>query len=89
MARHGGKSKNTLKLTSEEAESIGVELAPGRIAPVSEETRTRPLHEQVVGALTEDDVVEALAGEVTAETREDVEESVADQQEEEAERQGL
>jgi hypothetical protein len=46
-----------------------------------------PLHEQISGSLTEDDVTEALTGEVTPETREAVEDLFADVQEEEADRQ--
>jgi hypothetical protein len=51
------------------------------------ERRELPLHEQLRGSLTEDDVTEALTGEVTPESREDVEEFFADVQEEEADRQ--
>jgi predicted 3-demethylubiquinone-9 3-methyltransferase (glyoxalase superfamily) len=49
--------------------------------------REHPLHEQIGGSLTEDDVTEALTGEVTTETREEVEDLFADVQEEEADRQ--
>lgn len=77
--------KNALNLTAEEAESMGVEPEKEGPAVVSEEVRELPMHEQVVGALTEDEVVEALTGEVTAESREDVEEAIADLQEDEAE----
>jgi hypothetical protein len=50
--------------------------------------REYPLHEQISGSLTEDDVTEALTGEVTPESREDVEDLFANLQEEEADRQG-
>ena len=56
--------KDVLKLTPEEAESLGVEF-PGEPGMLPEDLREHPLHEQVAGALTEGDVVEALAGEVT------------------------
>jgi hypothetical protein len=49
--------------------------------------RELPLHEQIVGSLTEDEVTDALTGEVTPESREDVEDLFADLQEEEADRQ--
>ena len=86
MARHGGKAKDILKLTPEEAESMGLDLEAEGTPRASDEVRALPLHEQVVGALTVDDVVEALTGEVTPEGREDVDEEVADQQEDAAER---
>lgn len=76
--------KDTLKLTAEEAESMGVEL-PGEPGLLPEDLRERPLHEQVAGALTEGDVVEALAGEVTPESREEIEDAFADLQERAAE----
>jgi hypothetical protein len=72
--------KDILKLTPEEAESLGVEL-PREPGMLPEDRREHPLHEQVVGELTEGDVVEALAGEVTAESREDIEDTFADLQE--------
>jgi len=72
--------KDILKLTPEEAESLGVEF-PGEPGMLPEDLREHPLHEQVAGALTEGDVVEALAGEVTAESREEIEDSFADLQE--------
>jgi hypothetical protein len=46
------------------------------------------MHEQVVGELTEGEVVEALTGEVTPESREDVEEAIGDLQEDVAEEEG-
>ncbi|MGA2080428.1 MAG: hypothetical protein ABSH53_07445 [Holophaga sp.] len=72
--------KDILKLTPEEAESLGVEL-PGEPGILPEDRREYPLHEQVAGALTESDVVEALVGEVTAESREEIEDTFADLQE--------
>lgn len=80
--------KETLKLTSQEAESMGVELEKEELGPVPVEVQELPLHEQVIGALTEDEVVEALTGEVTTESREDVVEAVGDLQEDEAEEEG-
>jgi len=80
--------KDTLKLTTQEAESMGIELEKDGRAEVPEEVRELPMHEQVVGALTEDDIVEALTGEVTEESREDVEEAIADLQEDAAEEEG-
>jgi hypothetical protein len=85
MARKGNRSKDTLHLTPQEAESMGVELGNPGGSAASIEVRELPMHEQVVGALTEDDVVEAMTGEVTPESREDVEEAIADRQEEAAE----
>jgi hypothetical protein len=85
MARKGRKIKDTLKLTPQEAESLGVELEQEGRVTFSEKVHELPMHEQVVGALTEDDVAEALTGEVTAESREDVEEAVGDMQEDAAE----
>jgi hypothetical protein len=75
-----------LNLTREESESLGVAF-PEEPTPVSLEMRERPLHEQIGGSLTEDDVTETLTGEVTPESREDVEDLFADLQEEEADRQ--
>lgn len=60
---------------------------PEEPAPVSASMREHPLHEQIVGPLTEEEVTEALTGEVTPESREDVEDLFADLQEEEADRQ--
>jgi hypothetical protein len=80
MAQSRKHVKDTLKLTPEEAESLGVEL-PGEPGMLPEEQREHPLHEQVAGALTEADVIEALAGEVTAENREEIEDTFADLQE--------
>ena len=79
-------TKDGLNLTPEESESLGVRY-PEEAAPVSAEMRERPLHEQTRGSLTEDEVTEALTGEVTTESREDVEDLFADVQEEEADRQ--
>jgi len=76
--------KDILKLTPEEAESLGVEF-PGEPGMLPEALRERPLHEQVEGALTEGDVVESLAGEVTTESREEIEDLFADLQERAAE----
>lgn len=84
MPGKGRKAELGLKLTTEEAESMGVDL-PEQEPPVASETRRElPLHEQVLGALTEDDVAEALTGEVTRESREEIEEAFADAQEEAA-----
>ena len=52
-----------------------------------EQLRELPLHEQIDGSLTENDVTEILTGEVTPESREVVEDLYADLQEEEADRQ--
>jgi len=81
MTRKSTKVKDVLRMTRQEADSIGVEL-PEEPTLLPEPLRERPLHEQVVGELTEDDVVEALTGEVTPESREDVDEAVADRMEE-------
>src|SRR5664279_552715 len=86
MSSKRTKSHDTLNLTREESESMGVAF-PEEPAPVSINVRERPLHEQVVGSLTEDEVTEALIGEVTPESREDVEDLFADLQEKEADRQ--
>ena len=80
------KGKDSLKLTHEEAESLGVEWQEPKVVPEAQQDRM--LHEQVVGALTEDDVAEALTGEVTPESREEVEEAFADAQEESLDQQG-
>jgi len=80
--------KDTLKLTIPEAESMGIELEKEGQGNVPEPVRELPLHEQFVGEMTEDDVVEALTGEVSAESREDVEEAVSDLQEDAAEEEG-
>lgn len=80
--------KSTLNLSSQEAESMGVELEKKGLTMVSEEVRELPLHEQVIGSLTEDEVVEALAGEVSTESREDVVEAISDLQENAAEEEG-
>jgi hypothetical protein len=86
MASKRRKRNDGLKLTREESESLGVAF-PEETAPVSVDLRERPLHEQVGWSLTEDDVTEALTGEVTPESREAVEDLFADVQEEEADRQ--
>ena len=86
MASKKGKRKDGLNLTQEESESMGVAVRE-EPTPGSAERQERPLHEQVAGALTEDDVTEVLTGEVTPESREDVEDFFADVQEEEADRQ--
>jgi len=80
MTNRNAKGKDTLKLTQEEAEALGVEWQEPRVVPEAQQDRL--LHEQVVGALTEDDVAEALTGEVTPESREEVEDAFADAQEE-------
>lgn len=85
MARRRRKERGGLQLTREEAESIGVAL-PEEARAIAGSLRELPLHEQVAGTLTEDDVAEALTGEVTDESREDVDEVVAYMQEEAAER---
>ena len=76
--------KDVLKMTRQEADSIGVEL-PEDSALLPEDLRELPLDQQVAGQLDEEDVTEALTGEVTPETLEDVEEAVADNQEDAAE----
>jgi hypothetical protein len=78
------RSKDVLKMTRQEADSIGVEL-PEDSALLPEELRELPLDQQVAGQLDEEAVTEALTGEVTPETLEDVEEAVADNQEDAAE----
>jgi len=82
------KQTDDLHLTPDEAESLGVDLPSEGGAPLPEAVRELPMHEQVTGELTEDDVVEAFTGEVTAETREEVEEAFADLQEDAAEAEG-
>ena len=72
--------KDDLKLTPEEAEALGIKV-PEEPALLPEDLRERPLHEQVAGAMTEGDVVEALVGEVTPESREEIEDTFADLQE--------
>lgn len=67
---------------------MGVELEGAQRATIPKTRRDLPLHEQVVGALAEEDMVEALTGEDTPENREDVEEAVGDRQEEGAEEEG-
>jgi len=86
MSSKRTKSNDSLNLTREESESMGVAFREEPV-PVSADMREQPLHEQVVGSLTEDEVTEALTGEVTPESREDVEDLFADLQEEEADRQ--
>jgi hypothetical protein len=85
MSSKRPESNSALNLTREESESMGVAF-PEEPAPVSASRREHPLHEQITGSLTEDDVTEALTGEVTPESREDVEDLFADLQEEEADR---
>lgn len=80
------KGSDALNLTREEAASLGIEF-PEEPSLLPEPRREHPLHEQVKGALTEDDVAEALAGEVTPETREEMEDFFADMQEEVADQQ--
>ncbi len=80
------KGKDILHLTREESESMGVEFQE-EPSVVPEKLREHPLHEQVIGALTEDDVAEALTGEVTSESREEMEDFFADKQEEAADNQ--
>jgi hypothetical protein len=80
------KRNDGLNLTREEAESLGVAF-PEEPTPVSVDMQEHPLHEQIGGSLTEDDVAEALTGEVTPESREVVEDLFADVQEEETDRQ--
>ena len=87
MASKRTKRNDGLNLTQEESESLGV-VFPEDPTPVSVDRREHPFHEQISGSLTEDDVTEALTGEVTPESREDVEDLFADLQEEEADRQG-
>jgi hypothetical protein len=86
MASKSTKRNDGLNLTREESESLGMAF-PEEPTPVSVDMQEHPLHEQIGGSLTEDDVTEALTGEVTLETREDVEDLFADLQEEEADRQ--
>jgi hypothetical protein len=86
MASKRTKRNDGLNLTREESESLGVAF-PEEPTPVSVDMQEHPLHEQVGGSLTEDDVTEALTGEVTPESREGVEDLFADLQEEEADRQ--
>ncbi len=86
MASNRTKRNDGLNLTQAESESLGVAF-PEEPIPVSLDLRERPLHEQIGGSLTEDDVTEILIGEVTPESREEVEDLFADVQEEEANRQ--
>lgn len=87
MASYRVKTGETLNLTQAEAESLGVAF-PETPIPASAELQEHPLHEQVGWSLTEDDVAEALTGEVTPESREVVEDLFADLLEEEVDRQG-
>jgi len=80
MTQTRSHMKDILKLTLEEAESIGVEW-PGEPGMLPENLPERALHEQVAGVLTEGDVVESLVGEVTTESREEIEDAFADLQE--------
>jgi hypothetical protein len=73
-------------LTQEESESIGMAV-PEEPAPASINMQARLLHEQVLGSLDEDEVTGVLSGEVTPETRAQVEDLYADLQEEVADRQ--
>ncbi len=86
MASKRTKKEGALNLTREESDSMGVKFRE-ELAVVPERLRERLLHEQVIGELTEDDVAEALTGEVTPESREEVEDLFADMQEKEANRQ--
>ena len=86
MSSKRPKRNDGLNLTREESESLGL-VFPEEPPPVSVDRREHPLHEQLSGSLTEDDATEALTGEVTPESREDVEDFFADVQEEEADRQ--
>jgi hypothetical protein len=88
MASKVKKDGDSLKLTPEEAESMGVELGGKDRGPLPEALRELPMHEQVVGSLTEDDVAEAFTGEVTEESLEEVDEAVGDNQEDAAEEEG-
>jgi hypothetical protein len=88
MASKVKKDGDSLKLTPEEAESMGVELGRTDRGPLPEILRELPMHEQVAGSLTEDDVAEAFTGEVTEESLEEVEEAVGDNQEDAAEEEG-
>ncbi len=86
MSSKRTKRNDGLNLTREESESLGLAF-PEDPTPVSVDMQEHLLHEQIGGALTEDDVTEALTGEVSPETREAVEDLFADVQEEEADRQ--
>jgi len=81
MAPSSKNGKDPLNLTPEEAASMGVYL-PGEPVPVAPDQRELPLHEQVAGELTEDDVAEAFTGEITPDSREEVEDTFADAQNE-------
>jgi predicted secreted protein len=80
--------KDLLKLTPREAESMGIELVDETEAPIPAGLRDLPMHEQVVGELREEDLVESMTGEVTEESREEVEEAIGDLQEDAAEAEG-
>jgi hypothetical protein len=86
MLSKQSKPQDGLDLTEEESESLGVAFAQEPTV-VSTDTREHPFHEQFGWSMTEDDVTEALTGEVTPESREAVEDLFADLQEEEADRQ--
>ncbi len=86
MAPGRTHTKDGLNLTREESESLGVAFRE-EPTTVPMETRERPLHEQIGCLMNEDDVTEALLGEVTLESREATEDLFADMQEEEADRQ--
>lgn len=84
-AKHMNQN-DTLHLTREESESMGVTFH-AEPPPIPTELREHPLHEQAGWAMTEDDVAEVLTGEVTPESHEEVEDFFADMQEKEADRQ--
>jgi hypothetical protein len=86
MASKKTKRHNGLNLTQEEPESHGV-VFPKDPVPISVDMGEHPLHKQIGGSLTEDDVTETLTGEVAPENRGEVDDLFADLQEEEAGRQ--
>jgi hypothetical protein len=86
MASKPTKSGDALNLTREESESMGVAFQE-ELPLVPIDLREHLLHEQVGGSLDEDEVTEMLTGEVTPDTREQMEDLFADVQEEAADRQ--
>ncbi len=80
MSNGKTRDRNPLKLTRQESESLAVEQ-DDEIITLPGRQQEWPLHEQVPGSLTVDDVAEALTGEVTDESREEVEDLVTDEQE--------
>ena len=88
MASKGPHPHAGIRLTHDEAESLGIAL-PENLPPVPATVQEQelPLHEQLGLFMTEREVTNALTGDETAEDREAVADFFADLQEEEADRQ--